>query len=175
MLRLPSPILLLPRAARRLTHALLLLSVLCTCDSAQTVEWPELSLMRYNVPITITAPDSARVTSQTLSGIMHDVTIKSPTDDYDVQVLASRAATNDMTRLKSEQLDNVRDNRYFSRIVREEPDGFIYENQIDSLRTFGFRYIVYRGDQEFVFQNGLGGTYSEEEIERMYTSVKQND
>ena len=155
---------------------LVLFLLLCTCGPALNDDrYPELDLTRYNVPLKITAPDSAKVTSSTLSGIMHDVTIQSPADRYNVQVLSSRAATNDMARLKSEQLDNVRDNRYFNRIVREEPAGFIFENKIDTMATYGFRYIVYQGDQEFVFQNGLSGTYSEAEIERMYASVKQGE
>ena len=158
----------------RLTSTLLFATLLCTCGSADSDTYPELDLTRYNVPLKITAPDSAKVVSQSLSGVMHDVTIKSPEDDFDVQVLASEAATNDMSRLKADQLDNVRDNRYFSRVVREEPNGFIFENTIDSLNTYGFRYIVYQGDQEFVFQNGFGGTYTEEQIERMYAAVKQN-
>ena len=154
---------------------LLLPLLLCTCGPADSDGYPELDLTRYNVPLKITAPDSAKVTSQTLSGIMHDVTIASPQDDYFVQVLASQAETNDMARLKTNQLELVRDNRYFSRVVREEPNGFIFENRIDSTSTFGFRYIVYQGDQEFVFQNGLGGTYNEAQIERLYAAVKQDD
>lgn len=151
----------------------LLALLLCTCAGDKSADWPELNLMKYSVPLKISAPDSAKVISKTLSGIMHDVTIKSEADNYDVQLLASQAQTNDMARLKSEQLENVRDNRYFNRVVREEPDGFIFENKIDSLSTFGFRYVVYQGDQEFVFQNGFGGTYTEEQIEAMYAAVKQ--
>ncbi|OAV45504.1 hypothetical protein [Lewinella sp. 4G2] len=146
---------------------------LCTCDSAQNDGFAELDLTKYNVPIKITAPDSAKVVSQSLSSVMHDVTIKSPEDNFDVQVLASKAVTNDMTRLKADQLENVRENRYFSSIVREEPNGFVFENKIDTLSTYGFRYIIYQGDQEFVFQNGFSGTYTQEEIERMYDAVKQ--
>ena len=93
--------------------------------------------------------------------------------DYSIQILASQASTNDMTRLKAEQLELVRDNRYFSKVVREEDNGFISENQIDSTSIFGFRYIIYQGDQEFVFQNGFDATYGLEAIEAMYSAVKQ--
>ncbi len=151
--------------------SLTVLLIACATDAAD--EWKELDLTKYNVPLKIAAPDSAKVVSQTLSGIMHDVTIKSPEDNFDVQVLASRAQTNDMSRLKAEQLESVRDGRYFERVVREEPNGFVFENKIDTAAHYGFRYIVYQGDQEFVFQNGLGRTYDEEQIERMYASIKQ--
>ena len=147
----------------------------CTCGLAEESRdgYAELSLMRYNVPFTIQAPDSAKVVSSSLSGVMKDVTIKSPADRFDVQILSSRASTNDMARLKSEQLDAVRDNRYFNRIVSEEANGFIFENKIDSSSLYGFRYIRYANDQEFVFQNSLGGSYTEEEIRKMYEAVKE--
>lgn len=148
-------------------------TLLFTCGSGSTPEWPELDLTKYSVPIKIMAPDSVQVKSQTLSGIMHDVTIISPEDKYNIQILSSQASTNDMTRLKAEQLSNVRDNRYFNRVVREEPNGFVFENKIDSTSAFGFRYIVYQGDQEYVFLNGLSGIYTEAEIEAMYAAVKQ--
>ncbi|NJC26927.1 hypothetical protein [Neolewinella antarctica] len=146
---------------------------LCTCDSAESDNWPALNLGKYNVPVTIMAPDSAKVTSKTMAGVMHDVTIKSLADGYNIQVLASRAETNDMARLKSAELENVREHRYFSRVVREEPNGFVFENKIDTSALYGFRYIIYQGDQEFVFQNGLSGRFSEAQVEAMYAAVKQ--
>lgn len=143
----------------------------CAGEPAQ--EWPELDLMRYNIPLVIHAPDSAKVVAKNLSGIMQDVTVKSLADKFSLQILASDALTNDMARLKSEQLELVRDNRYFSSIVREEPNGFVFQNRIDTTAYYGFRYIVYQGDREFVFQNSFNATQSLAEIEAMYKAVKQ--
>ncbi len=155
-------------------HLFLLLFALtcfaCTSDPAQN--WQELDLMKYNVPVSILAPDSAKVVSSNLSGIMQDVTIKSLADNYSIQVLGSQASTNDMTRLKAEQLELVRDNRYFESIVHEEPQGFVFRNLIDSTELYGFRHIVYVGDKEFVFQNAFDGTFNLEQIEAMYAAVK---
>jgi len=150
--------------------SLALFTLACTSDRAEG--WPELDLTRYNIPLTIQAPDSAKVVSGTISGIMQDVTVKSPEDAYAIQILASQAATNDMSRLKAEQLELVRDNRYFERIVREEPDGFVFQNRIDTTAIYGFRHIVYQGDREFVFQNSFEGLFSLDAIEKMYTAVK---
>ena len=51
----------------------------------------------------------------------------------------------------------------------KEEDGFIYQTAIDSsCISYGFRYIVLRGDLEITFQTGLLGTFSREEVERMY-------
>lgn len=148
-----------------------LLLASCATDSAGN--WPELDLTKYNLPVRIMAPDSAKVVSSNISGVIRDVTIRSLEDEYSVQILASQASTNDMTRLKADQLELVRDNRYFHKIVREEDNGFVFENKIDSTSIFGFRYIIYQGDQEFVFQNGFDATYGLDAIEAMYTAVKQ--
>ncbi len=152
---------------------LVLSLLLASCATDPAGNWSELDLTGYNLPVKIMAPDSAKVISSNLSSIMRDVTVKSEEDDYSIQILASQASTNDMTRLKAEQLELVRDNRYFSKVVREEDNGFIFENQIDSTSIFGFRYIIYQGDQEFVFQNGFDSTYGLEAIEAMFSAVKQ--
>lgn len=157
----------------RFTFFLAMAIALSSCTSDATGNWKSLDLMKYNLPVTIMAPDSAEVKSSSLSGVMQDVTIDSPADRYSVQIFSSQASTNDLTRLKAEQLQLVRDNRYFSNIVREEPNGFIFMNQIDSTSIYGFRHIVYQGDQEIVFQNSFGGTFTLEETEAMYAAVKQ--
>lgn len=146
---------------------------LTACGSDQMAGWSELDLTGHHVAVSIMAPDSAEVNSRNLSGVMQDVTVKSLEDNYSVQVLGTRGTTTDMAKMKAEQLALVRDGRYFERIVTEEPNGFIFENKIDSLAMYGFRYIVYQGDQQFVFQNGMEGTFGLPEIEAMYAAVKQ--
>ena len=143
-----------------------------SCESEERSDYAALDLTEYNIPVTIMAPDSAEVQSQSLSGVMDDVTIRSTADRYAVQVLANTARTNDMARLKADQLELVRDNRYFARVVEEEPQGFIFENKIDTTSAFGFRYIIYRGDREIVFQNSFDGVFNLDEVRSMYESVK---
>ena len=150
----------------------LLLLIFTSCDEDGRGGYSDLDLTAYNIPVTIQAPDSAQVKAQSLSGLMDDVIIASPEDRFAVQVLASNARTNDMARLKAQQLELVRDNRYFDRIVEEEPEGFIFENKIDTTSAYGFRYIVYRGDREIVFQNSFDGVFSLPEVRNMYESVK---
>jgi len=159
----------------RIIASCLLALFFLACASDPADQWKELDLMKYQIPVKIMAPDSAKVKATNLSGIMQDVTVKSLTDRYcySVQVLASQASTNDMTKLKAEQLELVRDNRYFESIVKEEPNGFIFQNLIDTTSLYGFRHIIYQGDQEFVFQNSFDGTFSLEEVEAMYAAVQQ--
>lgn len=158
----------------RLVSPLVLLVVLLfACESGPSGDWNELNLMRYSIPVSIMAPDSAKVSTAEVSGVMRDVTITSEEDNFAIQIFSGRAFTNDLARLKADQLELVRENPYFEQIVFEEPSGFIFENRIDSTANFGFRYILYRGDNEIIFQNGMGRIFSEEEARSMYEAVKQ--
>jgi len=68
-------------------HYLLLAIVaigLFACQNNATTKLKELNLLRYNIPITIMAPDSAKVVAGSLS-FSQDITIKSPEDNFDLQ------------------------------------------------------------------------------------------
>ncbi|PHI20002.1 hypothetical protein CEQ90_09680 [Lewinellaceae bacterium SD302] len=144
-----------------------------SCQSDGKSGWQELNLMRYNIPVSIMAPDSAKVNTAEVSGVVRDVTIEDAENDFLVQIFSGQAFTSDLARLKSAQLELVRDNPYFSRIVKEDPAGFIFENKIDSTSAFGFRYVVYQGDLEIVMQNGMGRIFNQEAVEQMYESVSK--
>ena len=130
--------------------------------------------MPYGIPVSIMAPDSAEIKADDLGGgLIKDVTIRGK-DNYNVQVFATQAETSDMARVKASQLADVKSIRYFEKIINEEEDGFIYQTAIDSNNiSYSFRYIVLQGDLEIIFQTGLLGTFSQEEVERMYQAVQQ--
>lgn len=130
-------------------------------------------LMPYEVPMSIRVPiDSPQVS--TAEGFLGDkeVSIKAG-EDFDILLSYAPATTSDMAELKAEQLANVKDISNFSRIVEEEENGFIYETEIDTTQSYyGFRYIRLQGDVRYLFQSGLIGTFSLEEVEQMYEAVK---
>jgi hypothetical protein len=104
--------------------------------------------------------------------LIQDITIQSG-DDYYVQIYAAQAETNDITKIKASLLADVKANRYYSRIVSEEESGFIYETAIDENNlNYGFRWIKLQGDMEYVFQTGLVGTFTLEQVKNMYEAVK---
>jgi len=103
-------------------------------------------------------------------GFYKDVTVKKG-DDYFVQILSTSATTTDINSLKSDQLNEVKKNPYFKKIVFEEANGFIFEKQIDSLFNYDFRYVKIQGSNEYIFQTGLFGKFSEEVVRDMYESV----
>lgn len=156
---------------RPLIYALFLTLCAACAGGGSSDGLRDLDLLPYNIPVTIRVPDSVDVKTSNLSGVMDDVTIKSPDEPFGVQVFASLASSNDLAKLKAEQLDLVRSNRYFERIVSEDETGFLFENKIDTTSVYGFRHIVYRGSREFVFQNAFDGIFTLPEVERMYAAV----
>ncbi len=141
------------------------------CQQDEMDQWRSTDLLPYGIPLSIKTPDSIDVETSDMGGLMQDVTIKGG-ENYYVQIYASDAETTDISKVKAEQLSEVKSNRYFSQIVEEEEAGFIYQTQIDSITNYGFRYIRVQGDKEYIFQTGMTGMYSLEEVRRMYEAVK---
>ncbi len=148
---------------------------LTACQKDYSDDWKPLNLLEYGLPVTLLAPDSAQVEVTDL-GLLQDVKVEGKADEnYSIQIYASEAETNDISRLKADQLTDIKDNRLFSRIVREEEQGFIYETRIDSSFFYSFRYVHVKGDKELIFTTGLADTYQLEEVEAMYNAVKENN
>ncbi len=156
-------------------HYLLLAIVaigLFACQNNATTKLKELNLLRYNIPITIMAPDSAKVVAGSLS-FSQDITIKSPEDNFDLQIFAYDATTTDMVTVKASHLAEVKSNAYFSEIIEEEDAGFIYSMNFDSISTnYGFKYLKIQGDKEYIFQTGLVGNFGLDDVKVMYEAVK---
>jgi len=159
---------------KNLSVVLSLLFMLGACQSDPTSNLAELSLLPHGIPITIMAPDSAKVRTMDLL-VQKDITVKGE-DGYDLQIFASDATSTDVSKIASELKGEVKNNPYFSKIVDEtDGNGFIYETKIDStITSYGFQLVRVMGDREYIFQNALVGTFSEEEIRTMYQAVSEN-
>ncbi|KAA3639026.1 MAG: hypothetical protein DWQ02_04320 [Bacteroidetes bacterium] len=144
------------------------------CNNDPAEEWSELDLLPYGIPISIMAPDSADVNMSNL-GVMKDITVKKG-NEYNVQIFASPLSSDNLGELKASQLEEVKSNRFFSQIITDEPNGFIYETVIDSNNiNYGFRHVYYQADLEYVFQQSLVGSFTQEQIEKMYKAIKQGE
>lgn len=142
------------------------------CKSSPTNGWQELDLLSHGLPVSIQAPADPEITKQDM-GVWQDVTIKSG-DDYYVQLICSTASTVDVNKVKSGILEEVENGPFFSKIIEDHPNGFIFEKKISEERTnYDFRYIKIMGDKEYVFQTGLIGTFTEEGVKKMYAAVQQ--
>jgi len=152
----------------KLSSLLIVLLTIYACGS--NASKPKLDLMSYGLPITIGAPAESVVVVDDL-GVWKDVTVKSD-DDYFVQILSSKASTIDINKIKSISLSEVKDGRFFSKIIQEDDAGFIFEKKIDENINYDFRYFKIQGDREYSFQTGLIGTFTEEQVRTMYSSVQ---
>ena len=157
---------------KKISFILCIFLIVAACKKDVKTDWKPMDLLQYSVPITILAPDSVDVNAQNLGGVIQDVTLKAP--GYSIQIYGTSLETNDLARLKSEQLNEVKGNRFFSRIVQEEENGFIYESVIDTIANYSFRYILPRGDKLYTFQTGIVETYSLPEAKKLYQAVKQD-
>lgn len=159
---------------KKISYLLFAATLLFACKNDPIQDWKETNLLACcQLPISVLAPDSATIKSSNLGDLFKDITIKSGSD-YFVQIYASEATTNDIAKIKSDQLKQVKEFPFFSRMVEEDEDGFIYENKIDSTNiNYGFRYIAVKGDMEYLFQPGLTGLFTEGQARRMFEAVKQ--
>ena len=132
-------------------------------------KYPDFDLMSYGLPIKIKAPADAEVKFSDML-LMKDVTLKK--DDYDMQIFASEVITLDIAKIKAEQLAGQKAKSSFSKVIQDDPNGFIFEKmRSDSTANYDFRYIKIQGDQQYIFQTGLVGKFTEQQVRDMYMSV----
>lgn len=143
----------------------------CQSESNSLSTWSDLNLLEHGIPFSILAPDSAKVETIDFGNIMKDVTVRGG-DDYFVQIFASDAKTTDINKLKTDALQEVKEEKHFSKIVEESDQGFLYESKRDSTTTYyGFRYVRLQGSKEYMMQNGFRGFFTEEQARSMYKAV----
>ncbi len=144
--------------------------IMVSCKSDPLSEMKKTELMSHGFPIAMYVPDGATF-KKTDFGVMQDLTIKAG-DNYYVQIFSSDLLTLDMKVVMNEKLAEAKAHRFFSKIISEEEDGFIFEKNIDGIINYDFRFVKIQGDKEYVFQTGLSGNYTEEDVKAMYASVK---
>ncbi len=156
---------------RLLSFIIITCLIFTACKSDPTAAYTELNLLSYGVPISIMAPDSAIVKKEDWFS-QQGITVEKG-DDYDLQIWAGVASSPDVSTVKAAKLAEVKSNRLYSKIIKEETDGFIFETKPDSSTLYyGFYHIIIQGDNQYTFQNGLRGNFTLEQAEMMYNSVK---
>lgn len=145
--------------------------IFAACGGTDIEDWQKLDLLEYDMPISIKAPSDPEIKTMDLL-VQKDIWVKKG-DHYNVQIFQSDASGTDPEKVKDALLAEVKNNPFFSKIVSETSEGFIYETLIDSTDyNYGFRHVKIMGDKEYIFQTGLIGTFVLEDVERMYTAVK---
>jgi len=153
---------------KRYIVPVLMMMVMVSCKSEP--KYPKTNLLKYGFGVDINAPADAEIKSDDL-GIMKEVTVISG-DKYNVQILKSTTSSTEVSKGIADQKSLVKSDRYFSKFLEESDNGFIFEKDIDGNVNYDFRYIKILGDQEYIYQTGMLGTYTEEAVREMYKSVQ---
>lgn len=140
-----------------------------SCKSSPISDYKEVDLMKYGLPISVLAPEGVEIGRDDL-GIIQGAWLKG--DGYYVQIYSSSITTSDLSKVMMDKKTEVETGIYFSKIIDEDANGFFYEKDIDGDLRYDFRYIKILGDKEYVFQKGLIGNYTEDQVRNMYLAVK---
>ena len=146
----------------------ILLILITGCKSEQSTG--SLDLMKYGMPIKIKAPADAEIKSDDL-GFMKDVTVKA-SESYSLQITSSEAILTDASVIASKLLKEVKRDAFFDSVVTEDSNGFVYKKNIDGQVDYDFRHVRVAGSSEYIFQTALIGTFSLDDVNQMYESVK---
>lgn len=138
-------------------------------ESAPAVE--KTDLMKYGIPLSINAPKDITVKEGTL-GSSTEVTIKSPENNYNLQIISSLANSRNKETIKESLLDEVKNNNGFE-IIAQDENGFLFKYIFDeNTTTYDFRYFKIQGDRKYTFQTSMIGIFTQDEAENMYRSVQ---
>lgn len=149
---------------------ILLTILLLSACSEPKANYPEMDLMKHGLPIKINAPADAKVEMNDML-LMKDVTVIK--DKFYLQIFSSEAMINDVAKIKAEKLNEVKSKPSFSKIIQDDPSGFIFEKlRSDSTANYDFRQVKIQGDKQYIFQTGLIGKFTEREVRDMYESVQ---
>lgn len=157
-----------------MTKYLFLICIGCllftNCKSDKSDSYPSKDLLKHGFAISVKAPEDAEVKFDDY-GIMQELTIAKGVE-YNVQILKSTSNTSSTKEALEGQMNLVKSDRYFSKVIEEYEKGFIFEKKIDDNINYDFRYIKLVGEDEYIYQTGMIGTYTEENVRAMYNSVQ---
>jgi len=140
------------------------------CKTDKSASYPSKDLLKHGFAISVKAPESAEIKSDDF-GIMQELTISSG-NEYNVQILKSISNTSNVKEALNGQMNLVKGDRYFSKVIEEYENGFIFEKKIDDNVNYDFRYVKLVGEEEYIYQTGMIGTYTEKSVREMYNSVQ---
>ncbi len=139
--------------------------------SDPTKDMVETSLLSQGMPLVVLTPPNPIISKRDMR-VQREVSIRKG-KGFAVDVYESAAPTRDLAAIKSRLLFEIQGNPYFQKVIEDGDQGFIYQTAIDSSYiNYGFRYFLVQGDNEYVFQSGLGTKFTEEEVRTMYDAVR---
>ena len=159
------------------------LSLLCAaiifsiigCQPSPSVDYKPKSLLQYGIPVTLLAPDSVTVEKEDWV-VQQSISLRNADEKYFVQIWIRDASSYDLPTVKGEKLAEVKAEPGFSKLMQEDPDGFVFERRVDSNTVnYDFRFFQVKGDKEYTSQTDLTTElFSLDEVMAMYNAVRNN-
>jgi len=147
------------------------LIILLSWNCGQESKYEDYDLLKHGLSLKIKAPLDPEV-KVTDMGIAKDVTVKKG-EDFNIQIISSAASNYNISEIIAEKKETVEGSVYFSEIIHEDENGFVFEKKIDEENiNYDFRFVKIVGDTEYDFQTGLLGKFSKEAAMEMYDAVK---
>lgn len=153
---------------QRLAFILFTLVLFAACNSGN-VKTAEFDLIKYGISLTVNAPANAVITQPSADS---EVWIIDSTSNFEIQVRKALSLTNDIAKVKENELMLVKSTTGFSKIIKETDNGFIFEENFDGT-AYDFRYCVVQGDNKYIFQKIFTSNPTLEEVERMFEIINK--
>lgn len=141
--------------------------LLASCGSK--VKTTEFDLIQYGISLTVNAPKNSIITQPSGSS---EVWIIDSTSNFEIQVRKALSLTNDIAKVKEEELYSVKATTGFSKIIKEVENGFIFEENFNET-SYDFRYCVVQGDNKYIFQKIFTSNPTLEEVQRIFEIVSK--
>lgn len=130
-----------------------------------------LDLLTEGLSLKIQAPPGVVTTSNDL-GLMKDVTVMNDSG-YSIQIFETDATKLDVSSIVEDLKKDVEASEFFSKIITEDENGFIFEKKIDeNYINYDFRHVKVRGDKQVLIQTGLSSKNTLDQVKLMVESVQ---
>ncbi len=144
----------------------------CKNNSSDTNDWVTKDLLTEGIPLKILAPVDV-IVKVGIENHYKKVSLQSG-KDYFIEIIATESGSNDLKKIKSELLQEIKKQKNFSKILDDSENGFLFEKKKpDGDVSYDFRYLKSDGYQQFVFQTGMYSDFSLSQAKIMYQSLNK--
>jgi len=156
---------------------LALILMACGNEETQEVEKMQtLDLNKYKVPVSIQAPEGAKVSPNPASTEGLEISngknffvlleqIKPEEEEDEVEL--------DLAKVKEEALEYQKSGGYLNKVLLNDKNGFVYEIKDEEIgQTFGFFYTIKVDKERIDFRAAQQKKFTQEEVMKMYEAIK---
>lgn len=145
---------------------------LISCGKKNDLNLVKTDLLQYGLPISIHVPQDATFSPLDMGGLK-EVTIADSTSFFGVWAYATPISTSNVTQYKAERLATEKNRPTFTKLIREDRDGFIYESQLDEQTvSFQFAYFIIAGDKYYTLENIGTAILTKEQAIAIYDAIR---